>query len=66
MGNHYQGKITVDGDYEASECRTRGGGGDSADGNGNGIWNGETGKVVIKGKANMIDCGNRVSQSAKN
>ncbi|CAM9862197.1 unnamed protein product [Ascophyllum nodosum] len=53
------GKLTIDGDYEASECIARGGGGDSADGDGNGIWNGEAGQVVIEGKVNMADCGNR-------
>eukprot|EP00904_Undaria_pinnatifida_P011695 jgi/Undpi1/7656/HiC_scaffold_23.g10129.m1 len=53
---HNQGTIRFEDFFSASDCATVGGG-ESAPGNGGGIFNGETGSIVFKGEMEMTDCG---------
>ena len=57
-----QGILRFDDGFDAADCFTDGGG-ESAPGDGSGIWNGETGQVVMKGDVTFTDCGTRVSRS---
>lgn len=60
---HPQGSIRFEDYFFASECATVGGG-ESAPGNGGGIFNGATGDIVFKGKMKMTDCGTFVSPAS--
>lgn len=51
-----QGRIRFENSFFASDCATVGGG-ESAPGNGGGIFNGDTGDIVFKGEMEMTDCG---------
>ena len=57
-----QGILRFDDGFDAADCFTDAGG-ESAPGDGSGIWNGATGLVVIKGDTTFTDCGTRVSRS---
>ncbi|CAN0073460.1 unnamed protein product [Laminaria digitata] len=53
-----KGILRFDEGFDAADCFTDGGG-ESAPGDGSGIWNGATGQVVIKGDVTFTDCGTR-------
>eukprot|EP00904_Undaria_pinnatifida_P011697 jgi/Undpi1/7658/HiC_scaffold_23.g10131.m1 len=53
---HNEGSIRFEDYFLAVDCATVGGG-ESPPGNGGGIFNGETGDIVFKGKMKMTDCG---------
>lgn len=57
---YIQGRLRFESQFMASDCATVGGG-ESAPGNGGGIFNGETGDIVFKGEMEMTDCGTFVS-----
>ena len=59
-----QGTIRFEDFFWASDCATVGGG-ESAPGNGGGIFNGETGSIVFKGEMEMTDCGTFVSADSR-
>lgn len=51
--------MRFEGDFQADDCATLGGG-ESAAGNGAGVFNGETGDITFKGDVEMTNCGTLV------